>query len=251
VPDPAGLAAAHPANPRSWNRHAYVMNNPVNATDPMGLYEGQEPEAPFGGDGICVTFNCGHPYDPEGWVLPYPQLPRPRIRFPGVPVLSHILPGEDSLNWPLGPSPTEILRQILSANYSVFGVPTLEELMGRAWIMDAQAANNGTPQTPQQPKSPARQQCEANAANKYQNTFNAVDNSFYRNAYKSGLKGAIWTGLAGCAVTIEIGCGEGGLPGFVIGGLAGAGKSMWEDLGSVGMAYLQYRDEMKACAAIP
>jgi hypothetical protein len=117
------------------------MNNPVNATDPMGLYVPLEPEAPFAGD-VCVTFNCGHPYDPEGWVLPYPQLPPPRVRFPGLPVLSHILPGEDSLNWPLGPSPTEILRQILSANYSVFGVPTLEELTGRAWIMDA--TKNGT-----------------------------------------------------------------------------------------------------------
>jgi hypothetical protein len=121
------------------------MNNPVNATDPMGLYVPLEPEAPFAGD-VCVTFNCGHPYDPEGWVLPYPQLPPPRVRFPGLPVLSHILPGEDSLNWPLGPSPTEILRQILSANYSVFGVPTLEELMGRAWVMDA--ANNGLPTLP-------------------------------------------------------------------------------------------------------
>ena len=113
----------------------------------------------------------------------------------------------------------------------------------------ASATNNGT-QKPQ-PKSPARQQCEANAAEKYQNTFAAFDKGFYPKAGKSALKGAIWTGLAGCAVTLEIGCGEGGLPGYVIGGLAGAGKSMWEDLGSVGMAYLQYRDEMNACKSIP
>jgi hypothetical protein len=76
----------------------------------------------------------------------------PALRIVRVPAGQESEPGagvaEDSLNWPLGPSPTEILRQILSANYSVFGVPTLEELMGRAWIMDAQAANNGTPQLP-------------------------------------------------------------------------------------------------------
>ena len=128
----------------------------------------------------------------------------------------------------------------------------LLEYLGKiAWGTEPTPANNGTPQTPQQPKSPARQQCEANAANKYQNTFNAVDNSFYRDAYKSGLKGVLWGGLVGCALTSEIGCAEGGLPLAVIGGLAGAGKSMWENLGSVGMAYLQYRDEMKACKAIP
>ncbi len=28
-PDPAGLAAVNPANPQSWNRYAYVLNNPL------------------------------------------------------------------------------------------------------------------------------------------------------------------------------------------------------------------------------
>jgi len=37
MPDPAGMAAADPANPQSWNRYTYVMNNPLNATDPLGL----------------------------------------------------------------------------------------------------------------------------------------------------------------------------------------------------------------------
>ena len=36
-PDPAGLAAVDPTNPQSWNRYAYVVNNPLALTDPLGL----------------------------------------------------------------------------------------------------------------------------------------------------------------------------------------------------------------------
>ncbi len=37
-PDPAGLGAVDPSNPQSWNRYAYVLNNPLLATDPLGLF---------------------------------------------------------------------------------------------------------------------------------------------------------------------------------------------------------------------
>ena len=37
-PDPAGLSAADPTNPQSWNRYAYVLNNPLIYRDPLGLY---------------------------------------------------------------------------------------------------------------------------------------------------------------------------------------------------------------------
>src|SRR5581483_3173721 len=36
-PDPAGISAANLANPQSWNRYAYVLNNPLSNVDPSGL----------------------------------------------------------------------------------------------------------------------------------------------------------------------------------------------------------------------
>lgn len=52
-PDPAGTAAANPANPQSWNRYTYVMDNPVTGIDPSGL--------------LCVPGHC--PDDPPGGLV--------------------------------------------------------------------------------------------------------------------------------------------------------------------------------------
>ena len=52
-PDPAGIAAANPRNPQSWNRYAYVVNNPLANIDVAGL----DPSGSDGwdgtGDGNC------------------------------------------------------------------------------------------------------------------------------------------------------------------------------------------------------
>ncbi len=36
-PDPAGMSAADPTNPQSWNLYAYILNSPLTYLDPTGL----------------------------------------------------------------------------------------------------------------------------------------------------------------------------------------------------------------------
>jgi uncharacterized protein RhaS with RHS repeats len=70
-PDPAGLIAVDPANPQTWNRYAYVANNPMSAVDPTGLLL-----MDCAWDG-CPHNNAGGYYvqipaeaDQHSWVIP-------------------------------------------------------------------------------------------------------------------------------------------------------------------------------------
>jgi len=72
-PDPAGAAAADPTLPQSWNRYAYVMNDPMTNVDPDGLMHQDEngnwiadPKDFLGGGGGS-TFNItGLGFAPQG-----------------------------------------------------------------------------------------------------------------------------------------------------------------------------------------
>ena len=48
-PDPL-YSSGRPANPQTWNRYAYALNNPLRYTDPFGLWEWDTCEA---GDSVC------------------------------------------------------------------------------------------------------------------------------------------------------------------------------------------------------
>jgi RHS repeat-associated protein len=49
-PDPAGLSAVDPSNPQSWNRYAYVLNNPLRFIDPSGLILCDYGPSDYGGE---------------------------------------------------------------------------------------------------------------------------------------------------------------------------------------------------------
>jgi RHS repeat-associated protein len=83
TPDPAGLAAVDPSNPQSWNRYAYVLNNPMVYVDPLGLCGGggqahpptpcADPDNPYpsagGGAGGCSLDGCGNGLGDPGCYL--------------------------------------------------------------------------------------------------------------------------------------------------------------------------------------
>ena len=73
TPDPAGMAAANPKNPGSWNRYAYGKGDPVNHRDPTGLdddyaYESGWNISYFWSDELDVDFSSGMFLFYDGWI---------------------------------------------------------------------------------------------------------------------------------------------------------------------------------------
>jgi RHS repeat-associated protein len=59
TPDPAGVNAVDPTNPQSWNRYAYVLNNPLALIDPLGLDYCAPDSVLTDGDGNVIGYSDG------------------------------------------------------------------------------------------------------------------------------------------------------------------------------------------------
>lgn len=57
TPDPAGRKSVNPTNPQSWNRYSYVLNDPMDYVDPLGLNNCPDSEHTCGDDPSCP--DCG------------------------------------------------------------------------------------------------------------------------------------------------------------------------------------------------
>jgi hypothetical protein len=93
-PDPMGIGSADLGNPQSLNQYAYVLNNPVTLVDPSGLYP-----CPGYIDSLLVTAQWGVYDGPDCFM---PTDPMFYLNGMGFPTVYGILPGENSINWPLG-----------------------------------------------------------------------------------------------------------------------------------------------------
>jgi len=61
-PEPAGLAAVDPINPQTWNRYAYVTNNPTNFIDRLGLFMQPPPPPPTVVTSSYISGGCVYSY---------------------------------------------------------------------------------------------------------------------------------------------------------------------------------------------
>lgn len=121
-PDPAGLAAANPSDPQTWNRYAYVGNRPLNSVDSLGLCDPDDPSDPScycdPSDASCYpcdpNIDCGDPVDCGG--LPCPVIPpNSPVGYPPSFTNGSIDPNMETTNlpWGLNTSPLSSLAGLL------------------------------------------------------------------------------------------------------------------------------------------
>ncbi len=260
-PDPY-IGSYRLGNPQSFNRYVYAANRPLAAVDPSGL------EIP-----ACTPIYC--PNNSDGGLEGGGGAPGGEFFLLDWVSSSYGTYAYSSDVWDAamrdgyGGGVTEDADGDL---YDYNGDP-----VGNTWMSFAPTDSgtsqmlNGTVSTPNAPsngqqKSPARQQCEANAAAKYSGAVGSPQHQFNVGLLIGAGTGALagaWTGatrgaVAGCALTIEVGCFEGALGGAAMGavwgGAAGAAGAVVPTVVGIGVnmyeAKQQYNQDMQTCSQL-
>ena len=100
-PDPSGQASADPSNPQSWNRYAYVLNDPFVYTDPSGLDHCEDqggnivPDDQGGDNDWHCSLTGGH------WV---PEVPPPNISDVSDTLPLDLAPTDSNVVGPITPN---------------------------------------------------------------------------------------------------------------------------------------------------
>jgi RHS repeat-associated protein len=206
-PDPY-YGSYRPWNPQSFNRYTYGMNRPLSSTDPTGMDDSiggcDSPESRSGGvhahDCEGGDPNGGGGGDAGGTA---PSDPRPCIANCNGGTPPPPDPG------PTPPPPPDPDPSPDPGGCGVFCDPTSPQ---------GPSGSGGTVNRTTQPKSPARQQCEANANQSYNTAMACANQDALRNWGRDIITSTIG-GMAG-------GCFAGGMPsggvGCPVGGLVGA-----------------------------
>jgi RHS repeat-associated protein len=148
-PDPAGLAAVDPSSPQSWNRYAYVNNNPLALVDPFG------DDSIYSCDAVPSQPQCQIPYQwtaaygglppalPNGYIIPGVSQPVQPLYAPKNP--DDPLSGEYLLT-PCGPPPIGIKNQPNCTGYQpgqeTAQLPTwYQDMVYKTYCMDSTCSN--------------------------------------------------------------------------------------------------------------
>ena len=235
VPDPAGLAAVDITNPQTWNRYAYVTNNPLSNIDLLGL-KCQPGALPTG-----AVHNKKHYQTTSQWTF-FGGCGATDAGFIGG------WGGDDMFYSPTGED-----------QYTVFWGFTLSNVLndqypaGQRPANPTPAANNCTPGTTGCFNVPTQQQQQCVQA-AYANANDAAQEKIWQNTFlpfKSAGAGAVSGGITGCVLTVEGGCFEGAIPGaltgFFGGAMEGIIQAVYSDVTGYQQVMTQLNNDLAGC----
>jgi RHS repeat-associated protein len=243
-PDPAGLGAVDTTNPQTWNRYAYVMNNPLANIDPLGLCSLLTTTTTFTtnsqGTAVSVTSSTT------------PLWPGPCAAPPsGCMWISAAGSGEGS-QW-----------TGMQCGNSQTGGPLSVTCASSGCITEdggGTTANNGTPQTPQQTP---KQQCQAAAQAQLDSTTSDITNRTPWKAIGGGAGFGFITGSAILCISnpaLTALCytsyGAAALPAGLMGAFRGGSGAyaMWvlNNIGALNTAQSRYQQQVQnVCSKLP